>query len=118
MIQRIRTIVTVAGIVLAANARADESQGPVRSDTCSVVRKCSSTGLACNVGDRACTEGARSRGLEVLCEAPEDRLVFCPPNTRGGDSRVVWVLLAAASAFAIVGAAIAWFVLRTKKPEV
>jgi hypothetical protein len=60
---------------------------------------------------------ATSRGLEIICEdkrPPATKLVYCPPDTGHADSKVVWILLAAAALLAIGGSAVAWLVLRKK----
>jgi hypothetical protein len=86
---------------------------------CSVIRNCSSTGMACRLDDRDCAESARRKSLEVKCEQPcsdAKRLVYCPPDTgRADDSRVVWVLLSVAVLLASVGGTVAWLVLRAPK---
>ena len=84
--------------------------------TCSVAKNCSSTGLACDPEDRACTGDATSRGLEVKCEQTCEtgrRFVYCPSDTgRSDDSRYVWLLLVLAGTFAAGGMAVAYLVLR------
>ena len=84
-------------------------------ERCTVVRRCSATGLACRPDDRACTSDASNRGLQVICEDAEKTMVFCPPDTARSDSNVVWILLAAALLLAVVGGSIAWVVLRKKE---
>ena len=82
---------------------------------CTVVRRCSSTGVACQETDRACQEQARDRGLEVNCELPGE-FVYCPPNSgRGGDNRGMWILLTVALSIAIGGSSIAWVALRKSR---
>lgn len=74
--------------------------------------------MACDPGDRACIELARSKDLEVRCEQPctgaPARFVYCPAGTGRMDSAIVWVFLAVAALLAIGGAALFWFVLRKK----
>ncbi|MBS2017764.1 MAG: hypothetical protein JST00_33105 [Deltaproteobacteria bacterium] len=84
-------------------------------ERCTVVRRCSSTGLACRPDDRACTSEANNRGLQVICEDAEQTMVFCPPDTARSDSNVVWILLAAALLLAVAGGSVAWVVLRKKE---
>lgn len=82
---------------------------------CSVNRNCSSTGVACDPGDRACTNGATSKGLEVKCEQSCDSgkmFIYCPPEAGRSDSGFVWVLLALAGALAVGGTGVAWMVLK------
>lgn len=84
---------------------------------CSVNRNCSSTGIACEPGDRACTGDATSRNLEVKCEqqcTAGTRLVYCPPDTGRSDSRVVWLLLSMAVVLAVAGSTVTWLALRKK----
>ena len=81
---------------------------------CTVVRRCSSTGLACRPDDRACTNDASNKGLQVICEDAQKTMVFCPPDTARSDSNIVWILLAAAFFLAICGCTVAWVVLRKK----
>jgi hypothetical protein len=84
---------------------------------CSVLRNCSSTGVACEPSDRACTEAARSRDLEVKCEqqcSDGPRLVYCPPDTGRSDSKIVWILLSVAVLLAASGITAAWVVFRKK----
>jgi hypothetical protein len=84
---------------------------------CSVIRHCSSTGVACDPADRACSEAARSRDLEVKCEqqcTDGQRLVYCPPDTGRSDPRIVWILLSVAVVLAVGGTTLAWVVLRKK----
>ena len=85
------------------------------TEHCTVVRRCSSTGLACRPEDRACTSEASNKGLQVICEDAQRTMVFCPPDTARSDSNVVWILLAAAFFLAIGGSTVAYFVLRTGK---
>jgi hypothetical protein len=87
---------------------------------CSVMRNCSSTGVACEPADRACAESARGRDLEVKCEqqcSDGQRLIYCPPDTGRSDSRVVWMLLSLAVVLAVAGSSVLWLVMR-KKPTV
>ena len=84
------------------------------AERCTVTRRCSSTGLACRPDDRACTNEASSRGLQVICEDAQKTMIFCPPDTARSDSNIVWILLAAAFVLAIGGSTIAWVVLRKK----
>lgn len=113
-------VLTCARLLIAAPARAGESPEPgvVCSELpCSVNRNCSSTGVACDPDDRACTERARSRNLEVKCEqrcTSGQRLVYCPLDAGRSDSNVVWYLLVFASGFAVFGAGIAWMLLRKR----
>jgi hypothetical protein len=73
--------------------------------------------MSCEPSDRACTELARSKDLEVRCEQTCDggkQLVYCPPDTRRADSGIVWILLAVAMLLAVGGSALFWLVLRKK----
>ena len=85
---------------------------------CSVIRNCSSTGLACEPDDRDCTAQARERNLEVKCEQQCDegkrQLVYCPPDTGRSDSNAVWFLLAVAGALAVGGITLTWLMLEKK----
>lgn len=104
-------------IVLTARVAGAEPECPEMP--CSVIRNCSSTGVACELDDRACAEKAREQSLEVKCEqqcAKGTRLVYCPPDTGRSDSKVVWMLLALAIALASFGSAVAWVLLRKKEP--
>lgn len=104
----------VATLLSAGTARAE---GDCPELPCSVMRNCSSTGLACEPDDRACVEKAREQSLEVKCEqhcTSSTRLVYCPPDTGRSDSKVVWILLALAVVLASVGSTVAWVVLRKK----
>ncbi len=86
---------------------------------CSVMRSCSSTGVACGPGDRGCAERARAQSLEVKCEqqcTSGARLIYCPPDTGRSDSKIVWILLSLAVVLAAVGSAVAWVALRKKAP--
>ncbi len=84
-------------------------------ESCTVERRCSSTGLACGADDRVCTNEASTRGLQVICEdASKKTMVWCPPDTARSDSNVVWILLLLAFVLAIGGSTIAWVVLRKK----
>ena len=107
-------LVVVARVAFATSARAD---GPRCEETCSVNRNCSSTGIACNPDDRACTDRARSNNLEVKCEQRCDdrvRFIYCPPDTGRSDSGYVWILLTLASVLAVGGMTLAWIVLKKK----
>ena len=85
---------------------------------CSVIRVCSSSGMACDPSDRACNELARSKALEVKCEQSctgrPARFVYCPADTGRADSGIVWLFLAVAVLLAIGGGALFWVVLRKK----
>ncbi len=84
---------------------------------CSVMRNCSSTGMACGLDDRVCAEKAREQSLEVKCEqqcTSGTRLVYCPPDTGRSDSKIVWILLSLAVVLASVGSAAAWLAFRKK----
>jgi hypothetical protein len=73
--------------------------------------------MACEPSDRACTELARSKDLEVRCEQTcggGQQLVYCPPDTGRADSGIVWILLAVAMLLAVGGSALFWLVLRKK----
>lgn len=73
-------------------------------DLCSVERKCSATGKACGVDDRACQSDAIAQGLEITCEhADPHGYVYCPPGGEQRDSGYVWILLLVAIGVAIVG---------------
>lgn len=111
---RISSLIVVAAMVLAGAARAEPECPEL---PCSVIRNCSSTGIACETDDRACAEKARERSLEVKCEqhcAKSTRLVYCPLDTGRADSKVVWLLLGVAVLLASVGSAVAYVVLRKK----
>ncbi len=85
---------------------------------CSVLRSCSSTGVACRPDDRSCTERARGNDLEVKCEQACDdgsRLIYCPPDTGRSDSRVVWILLAVALLLTVVGSSLLVFIFKKKQ---
>jgi hypothetical protein len=111
-------VVALGLLSITASVRADASRDAACPELpCSVNRSCSSTGVACDPDDRACTEGARAKDLEVRCEqqcSDTRRLVYCPPDTGRADSNVVWILLAAATVLAIAGSALLWAVLRKK----
>jgi len=84
-------------------------------ERCTVERRCSSTGMACGVDDRACTSEATSRGLQVICEDQgKQTFVWCPPDTARSDSNVVWLLLAFAVLLAVAGSTFFLVVLRKK----
>jgi len=95
------------------------ASSPAAAEPCSVVRKCSATGLACLSGDQKCEAEASSRGLQVVCDnvlGPDQKqFVWCPPVTEARDSKIVWVLLSVALALAIGGGVVVWSVLK-KKP--
>jgi hypothetical protein len=115
-------LLAVAAIVATTTfASADDLPDPV-SDACTVNRKCSSTGVACDATDAACMSDATSRHLEVLCEDRRSKpvkLVYCPASTGRADSKVIWILLSAAAVLAIGGTALAYVVLpRAVDPEV
>lgn len=101
---------------VATTARADETCHEL---PCSVMRNCSSTGMACETEDRSCATQARDKNLEVKCEQQceqgKNKLVYCPPDTGRSDSNIVWFLLAAAGVLAVGGISGAWLLLR-KKP--
>jgi hypothetical protein len=83
------------------------------SDLCSVERKCSSTGAACGVDDRACQSDAISKGLEITCERAEPPgYVYCPPGGQQRDSGFVWILLLVAIGVAAVGGVVAVLIFR------
>jgi len=91
------------------------SAPPVDPSPCTLERKCSSTGKACAVEDRACQSDAVASGLEVTCERASPRgFVYCPPGAEQRDSGVVWILLAVAVAIAAFGGLAAYFLLRKK----
>jgi hypothetical protein len=116
LLAKSRLVGVVAAIALSAATTA-RAEPDCPEMPCSVIRNCSSTGIACELDDRACAERARERSLEVKCEqqcTSSTRLVYCPPDTGRSDSKVVWVLLAVAVALAAVGSAVAWVVLRKK----
>ena len=106
------------GLVFALLAIAPTAHAACDELPCSVIRNCSSTGVACKPDDRVCTEDARSKNLEVKCEqacSDGKRLVYCPPDTgRGDESRAVWLLFSLAVFLAVFGSAVAWVVLRKK----
>lgn len=115
-VMRARLLLVVASIFFATDvSRADELPAP--AETCTVNRKCSSTGVACVSGDRACMNDATARGLEIFCEdkqPPAVKLVYCPPDTGRADSKVIWLLLAAATFLAVGGSVVAWLALKKK----
>lgn len=85
---------------------------------CTVEQRCSSTGLDCVVGDRNCSDDARQKELEVMCErgtGAERHFVYCPPDTARTDSKGMWIMLAAAVGVAIVGGGALALAIR-KKP--
>ena len=84
---------------------------------CSVIRNCSSTGIACETEDRECAERAREKSLEVKCEQHCTRSTaprLLPARHRALRFQIVWILLALAVVLASVGSAVAWVVLRKK----
>ena len=82
---------------------------------CTVEKKCSSTGKACAVDDRACQSDAVANGLEITCEHVEPRgFVYCPPGGEQRDSSVVWILLAIALGIAALGGVLSFFLLRKR----
>lgn len=87
-------------------------------EPCSVIRKCSSTGLDCASTDRSCMDQAVTRGLQVVCERPDEeatkRFVYCPEGQTGQDSRYVWLLLVMALSLALGGSALAYAILKKK----
>lgn len=104
-----------AVFLFASVAFADDLPVP---DPCSVPTRCSSAGIECIAGDRNCEEQARASGLEVICEkgsGAAKSFVYCPPDSAQRDSRVMWIMLGAAVAVAVVGGAILFFAIR-KKP--
>lgn len=85
------------------------------NDPCSVQRKCSSTGVACNPDDRTCQTDAIGRGLEVTCERVEPRAyVYCPPGAEQRDSSIVWILLLVAVGVAVVGGVLSFLAFRKR----
>jgi hypothetical protein len=106
----------IVAIVLSSSSAA-RAEPECPEMPCSIIRNCSSTGIACETDDRACAERAREKSLEVKCEqhcTHSTRLVYCPPDTGRSDSKVVWILLVFAVLLASVGSAVAWLVLRKK----
>lgn len=88
------------------------------SELCSVERKCSSTGAACGVDDRACQSDAISKGLEITCERGEPHeYVYCPPGGQQRDSGYVWILLLVAIGVAAVGGVVAVLIFRRATRE-
>jgi hypothetical protein len=82
---------------------------------CTVERKCSSTGMACAVEDRACQSEAVAKGLEVTCERVEPRgYIYCPPGAEQRDSGVVWILLGFAIAVAAIGSVVSYLLIRKR----
>jgi hypothetical protein len=87
----------------------------IDTSPCTVERKCSSTGKACGVEDRACQSEAIRQGLEVTCERVEPRgYVYCPPGAQQRDSGFVWIFLLVAITVAVVGALASFFLLRKR----
>lgn len=85
--------------------------------TCTVARKCSSTGKLCSSEDRACQSKAVADGLEIICEEREvdpHNYVYCPPGAQQRDSKVVWILLVVAVLVALIGGALSFIVLRKR----
>lgn len=112
---RARVLGLFAAMVLSSSSVFAEPECPEMP--CSVMRNCSSTGMACEPEDRECAERARVQSLEVKCEqhcTRSTRLVYCPPDTGRSDSKVVWGLLSLAVLLAAGGSAVAWMVLRKK----
>ena len=117
MIERTRIFGLIVAMTLWSATAYAEPECPEMP--CSVIRNCSSTGVACELDDRVCAEKAREQSLEVKCEqrcTKGTRLVYCPPDTGRSDSKVVWMLLALAVVLASCGSAVAWVVLRKKEP--
>jgi hypothetical protein len=97
--------------LVASSSTNDLPQSDRRKEACTVVLRCSSGGVACPESDRACQDDARSRGLELLCEGPDARFVYCPVNGRN-ESPIVWLLLSVAGVIAVFGSTLAWLLLR------
>jgi hypothetical protein len=109
-------VVVLLLLLVPASARAAPNDCPELP--CSVIRNCSSTGVACDPNDRDCAEKARERDLEVKCEqecTSGKRLVYCPLDAGRSDSNVVWILLAVATLLAVVGGTVGVVVLKSKK---
>ncbi len=107
---------SIVSVAPSIHAQAPAASAACR-EQCTVERMCSSTGAACRPDDRACNNGAVERGLEVRCETrcqEPARFVYCPAESGRSDSSYVWVLLAFAGMFAIIGSIFAWFALRKK----
>jgi hypothetical protein len=91
--------------------------------TCTVERKCSSTGKMCFAEDRACKDDAVAKGLEIICErknsleAP-DSYVYCPPGAEQRDSNIVWILLVVAVVVAAAGGLVAFLVFRKSSSKI
>ena len=113
-VKRFNLALFLAVTAIAPMARAECDELP-----CSVIRNCSSTGIACKPDDRECIERARAKDLEIKCEqvcSDGRRFVYCPANTgRADESQVVRILLALAVLLAVGGTIVAWSFLR-KKP--
>jgi len=103
----------------AETARADKPDLTCQELPCSVIRNCSSTGVACLPSDRGCAAAARDHNLELKCEQQCDegktKNVYCPPDSGRSDSNVVWMLLGVAGALAVGGISGALLLLRKKK---
>lgn len=115
MKRALRAVVTAAAIALPSATATAAPECPEMP--CSVIRNCSSTGVACELDDRACASSAREQSLEVKCEqrcTNGTRLVYCPPDTGRSDSKIVWILMTLAVVLASFGSAVAWVVLRKK----
>jgi hypothetical protein len=87
-------------------------------DLCTVERKCSATGKACTIDDRACQNDAVAQGLEVTCEHVDPRsFIYCPPGGEQRDSSYVWILLLVAIGVAIVGGIASLLIFRRASKE-
>lgn len=87
------------------------------SAVCSVRDRCGPTGKECRADDRECQNAATQNGLEILCEdRGAQTYVYCPAGTTARDSGVVWILLVAAVAIAVIGAAVLALALNAKRP--
>ena len=104
-------VLAMVAIAPAARAQCDELP-------CSVIRNCSSTGIACKPDDRECVERARAKDLEIKCEqkcSDGPRFVYCPANAgRADESKAVRILLGLAGLLAVGGTIVAWLFLRKK----
>ena len=112
-----RWIPWTLGLAVALSSATAFAEPECPEMPCSIIRNCSSTGIACETEDRECAERAREKSLEVKCEqhcTRSTRLIYCPPDTGRADSKIVWTLLALAVVLAAVGSAVAWVVLRKK----
>ena len=114
-----RALVLLFVLVALPSAASAQPSATCPELPCSIIRNCSSTGIACRPDDRVCADEARTKNLEVKCEqecSDGRRLVYCPPDTgRADDSRIVWILLVVAVVIAVAGGAVAWLVLGGKK---